>query len=148
MRATRNKEKNERGRLIYILGDIYMQHPSLMCLKDASKYLFVTPQAISHAYRAKKLPVIMKRCHPYFKQEDLDEYKKNKWSRQRFYNQKYMSVKEAANAIKEYSGKIYYYLRKGRIEHTRRGAAYLIDREKFSEKFLHTENNTCVKNDT
>lgn len=106
----------------------------VVSITEAAKLNKVTRQAIYVAIKQKKLKAT-KKTRWEIELKDLEEYRKNKYSRTKsifggellFDNEKgYFSVNQVAKMLGVPAQKIYYATRTGMIKGTRKGAAWVI----------------------
>lgn len=119
----------------------------VVSITQAAKLNNVTRQAIYVAIKQKKLRAV-KTTRWEISVKDLEEYKANKYSRQKsifegeplFDNEKgFFSVNQVAEVLKVPAQKIYYATRTGSIKGIRKGAAWIIhkdDVEKYRQEKL------------
>lgn len=98
--------------------------------KQAAAYLGITCQALYLATRSGRIKCTGNHFKKYVK-TDLDKYKASKYSRAHHFDEKFMSVKEAAELLGIKLMKAYYMIHIGEIEADYDDGMYLIDRQKF-----------------
>jgi excisionase family DNA binding protein len=120
----------------------------VVSITEAAKINKVTRQAIYVAIKQKKLKAT-KKTRWEIDLKDLEEYRKNKYSRTKsmfggellFDNEKgYFSVNQVAKLLGVPSQKIYYATRTGMIKGSRKGAAWVIHAEevrRYKEEYLN-----------
>jgi excisionase family DNA binding protein len=127
-------------------------HPSsskkVVSITEAAKINNVTRQAIYVAIKQKKLKASKDSTRWTIDLDDLENYRKQKYSRTKsmfqgellFDNQKgYYSVNQAAKLLNVPAQKIYYATRVGLMKATRRGAAWVIhinEIKQYQENYL------------
>jgi excisionase family DNA binding protein len=119
----------------------------VVSITEAAKINKVTRQAIYVAIKQKKLKAT-KKTRWEIDLKDLEEYRKNKYSRTKsmfggellFDNNKgYFSVNQVARMLGVPAQKIYYATRTGMIKGSRKGAAWVIHAEevqRYKEEYL------------
>ncbi|NGX61512.1 MAG: hypothetical protein K940chlam9_00998 [Chlamydiae bacterium] len=119
----------------------------VVSITEAAKINKVTRQAIYVAIKQKKLKAT-KKTRWEIELKDLEEYRKNKYSRTKsmfdgellFDNQKgYYSVNQVAKKLGIPAQKVYYATRTGSINGARKGAAWVIHEEeirRYKEDYL------------
>ncbi len=124
----------------------------VVSITEAARINSVTRQAIYVAIKLKKLKAKKDTTRWTINLEDLEEYRKNKYSRTKsmhngellFDNDKgYHSVNQVAEILKVPAQKIYYATRIGALKAHRKGAAWVIhndDVKKYKEEFLSKKN--------
>lgn len=114
----------------------------LLSITEAAKLNKVTRQAIYVAIKLNKLKARKETTRWTIHLDDLEEYKKQKYSRTRsmhngeliFDKSKgYYSVNQSANLLKVPAQKIYYATRIGALKAHRRGAAWVIHENDLKE---------------
>jgi excisionase family DNA binding protein len=115
----------------------------IMTITEAAKLNRVTRQAIYVAIKLNKLKATKKTTRWSINLSDLEEYKKNKFSRDKsvfdgrpLYDKSKgeYSVKLAAKELKCTPNRIYYLVNKGRINAIKRGSAWIIfDIDKYKK---------------
>ena len=120
----------------------------VVSITEAARINGVTRQAIYVAIKLKKLRAKKETTRWTIDVKDLDEYRKNKYSRTKsvhdgellFDNDKgYFSVNQVAEMLKVPAQKIYYATRVGMLKAHRKGAAWVIhveDVNKYKEEHL------------
>ena len=107
----------------------------LVSITEAARINNVTRQAIYVAIKQKKLKARKETTRWFIDLEDLDEYRRNKYSRAKsmfdgellFDNQQgYYSVKQVAQMLGVPEQKIYYATRVGHLKAIRKGAAWVL----------------------
>lgn len=118
-------------------------------LSEAAKINNVTRQAIYVAIKQKKLRAYKNPTRWIIDIEDLEHYRKLKYSRTKsmhngeliFDNKKgYFSIQQAAKLLKVPYQKIYYATRIGLLKATRKGSAWVVhmdDLKKYQEGYLN-----------
>lgn len=121
----------------------------VVSITEAARINNVTRQAIYVAIKQKKLKATKDSTRWTIHVEDLDEYRKNKYSRTKsmydgellFDNRKgYYSVNQAARVLNVPAQKIYYATRVGLLKAHRKGAAWVIhveDIKMYQENYLN-----------
>ena len=124
------------------------QKKRVVSITEAAKLNNVTRQAIYVAIKQKKLRAYKDSTRWTIDLDDLDEYKKQKYSRSKslyngellFDNQKgFYSVNQVAKMLGVPAQKIYYATRIGLLKASRRGAAWVVhtdDVREYQEKYL------------
>ncbi|NGX55311.1 MAG: hypothetical protein KR126chlam2_00944 [Chlamydiae bacterium] len=106
----------------------------VVSITEAAKINNVTRQAIYVAIKQKKLKAT-KKTRWEIDLKDLEEYRRNKYSRKKsmfqgellFDNEKgYYSVKQVSKMLAIPAQKVYYALRTGMLKSTRKGAAWVV----------------------
>lgn len=122
--------------------------PKVVSITEAARINKVTRQAIYVAIKLKKLRAKKETTRWTIHLDDLEEYRKNKYSRTKsifdgellFNNQKgYYSVNQVADKLNVPAQKIYYATRVGMLKAHRKGAAWVIhsdDLNEYKEKYL------------
>ncbi|MFA5250047.1 MAG: helix-turn-helix domain-containing protein [Parachlamydiales bacterium] len=117
-------------------------------ITEAARRQGVTRQAIYVAIKQKKLKANKSSTRWTILRTDLDEYKKNKYSRTKsvfngellFDNEKgFYSINQTASILNVPAQKIYYATRTGQLKAFRKGAAWVIstaDINEYKEKYL------------
>lgn len=117
-------------------------------ITEAARLNNVTRQAIYVAIKQKKLVAAKKDGRWTIELKDLEQYRKNKYSRSKstyegeliFDNSKGLySVNQVARILKVPAQKIYYAIRVGQVKTSRKGAAWIInkqDMEEYRQKYL------------
>ena len=120
----------------------------VVSITEAARLNNVTRQAIYVAIKQKKLKAHKDSTRWTIDLDDLEEYRKQKYSRAKslyngellFDNHKgYYSVNQVAKMLNVPAQKIYYATRIGMLKATRRGAAWVIhteDMREYQEKYL------------
>jgi excisionase family DNA binding protein len=121
---------------------------SVFTISEAARLNNVTRQAIYVAIKQKKLKATKYATRWLIKIEDLEAYKKSKYSREKstyngellFDNSKgFFSINQAAKMLNVPAQKIYYATRVGHIKASRKGAAWVIHKDEinsYKEKYL------------
>lgn len=125
------------------LGNEQMLESSkFVSITEAAKLNKVTRQAIYIAIKLKKLNATKESTRWTIDMNDLEEYRKQKYSRSKstfdgellFDNHKgYYSVNQVARLLKVPAQKIYYATRSGYMKAERKGAAWVIHTEEVEE---------------
>ena len=111
------------------------EEKKFVTLSEAAKINQVTRQAIYVAIKQKKLKAYKNPTRWIINMEDLDQYKKMKYSRSKsmhngellFDNKKgYYSIQQAAKLLKVPYQKIYYATRIGLLKACRKGSAWIV----------------------
>ncbi len=135
IRSTENGQQDNSGKVVSIT--------------EAARINNVTRQAIYVAIKQKKLKASKDSTRWTIHLSDLDEYRRNKYSRTKsmyngellFDNKKgYFSVNQAAKYLNVPSQKIYYATRVGLLKASRKGAAWVIhvdDIKSYQENYLN-----------
>lgn len=125
------------------------QEKRIVSITEAARINNVTRQAIYVAIKQKKLKASKDATRWTIHLDDLEEYRKNKYSRTKsmfdgellFDNRKgYFSVNQAAKLLNVPSQKIYYATRVGLLKASRKGAAWVIhidDIKGYQENYLN-----------
>lgn len=128
------------------------QDSKVVSITEAARINSVTRQAIYVAIKLKKLKAKKDTTRWTIDIEDLEEYRKNKYSRTKSMydgellfdnNQGYHSVNQVAEMLKIPAQKIYYATRVGMLQAHRKGAAWVIhndDIKKYREQHLSKKN--------
>jgi excisionase family DNA binding protein len=132
------------------LGQASVSEPvKVVSITEAARINNVTRQAIYVAIKQKKLKATKDATRWTIHIEDLDEYRRNKYSRTKsmfngellFDNCKgYFSVNQAAKLLCVPAQKIYYATRVGLLKASRKGAAWVIhidDIKGYQENYLN-----------
>jgi excisionase family DNA binding protein len=121
----------------------------IVSITEAARINNVTRQAIYVAIKQKKLKATKDSTRWMINLDDLEEYRRNKYSRTKsmyagellFDNRKgYYSVGQAAKYLNVPSQKIYYATRVGLLKASRKGAAWVIhidDLKSYQENYLN-----------
>lgn len=121
----------------------------VVSITEAARINNVTRQAIYVAIKQKKLKATKDATRWTIHLDDLEEYRKNKYSRTKsmfngellFDNRKgYYSVNQTAKLLNVPAQKIYYATRVGLLKATRKGAAWIIsieDIKGYQENYLN-----------
>jgi len=127
--------------------------PKVVSITEAARINNVTRQAIYVAIKLKKLKAKKETTRWTIHLDDLEEYRKNKYSRTKsiydgellFNNDKgYYSVNQVAEMLNVPAQKIYYATRVGMLKAHRKGAAWVIHTEdvnEYREKYLNKKSN-------
>ena len=119
----------------------------VVSITEAAKINNVTRQAIYVAIKQKKLKAT-KKTRWEIDLKDLEEYRRNKYSRKKsmfqgellFDNEKgYYSVKQVSKMLAIPAQKVYYALRTGMLKSTRKGAAWVVhtdDLNQYRESYV------------
>ena len=125
------------------------QEKRVVSITEAARINNVTRQAIYVAIKQKKLSATKDATRWIIHLDDLEEYRKNKYSRTKsmfdgellFDNRKgYFSVNQAAKLLNVPAQKIYYATRVGLLKASRKGAAWVIhidDIKGYQENYLN-----------
>lgn len=125
------------------------QEKRIVSITEAARINNVTRQAIYVAIKQKKLRATKDATRWSIHLDDLEEYRKNKYSRTKsmfdgellFDNRKgYFSVNQAAKLLNVPAQKIYYATRVGLLKASRKGAAWVIhidDIKGYQENYLN-----------
>lgn len=117
------------------MNKIKEKEKKVLTITEAAKLNKVTRQAIYVAIKLNKLKARKENAQWVIAREDLEDYRKNKYSRTKSVfngellfdnNQGYFSVNQVAQMLKVPAQKIYYATRIGRLKAHRRGAAWVI----------------------
>jgi excisionase family DNA binding protein len=123
--------------------------PKVVSITEAARINNVTRQAIYVAIKQKKLKATKDATRWTIHLDDLEEYRRNKYSRTKsmfdgellFDNNKgYYSVNQAARVLNVPAQKIYYATRVGLLKAHRKGAAWVInveDIKAYQENYLN-----------
>ena len=133
-------------------GNLTVENPQtsvkFVSITEAAKLNKVTRQAIYIAIKLKKLKASKESTRWTINLDDLEEYRKQKYSRSKsvfdgellFDNMKgYFSVNQVARVLKVPAQKVYYATRTGYLKAERRGAAWVIhsdDVEEYKKGYL------------
>ena len=127
----------------------------VVSITEAAKINDVTRQAIYVAIKLNKLKATKDATRWEISLDDLEEYRKNKYSRKKsvyngellFDNNKgFYSVNQVAAMLKVPAQKIYYATRIGMLKAHRKGAAWVIHSEDVKEyKEMHVSKNSARK---
>lgn len=121
---------------------------SVYTITEAARLNNVTRQAIYVAIKQNKLKATKYATRWLIRIEDLEAYKKSKYSREKstyngellFDNSKgYFSINQTAKLLNVPAQKIYYATRVGHLKATRKGAAWVIHKDEiqsYKEKYL------------
>ncbi len=121
----------------------------VVSITEAARINNVTRQAIYVAIKQKKLKATKDSTRWTIHLDDLEEYRRNKYSRTKsmfdgellFDNRKgYFSVNQAAKLLNVPAQKIYYATRVGLLKATRKGAAWVIHSDEikgYQENYLN-----------
>ena len=121
----------------------------VVSITEAARINNVTRQAIYVAIKQKKLKATKDSTRWTIHLDDLEEYRRNKYSRTKsmfngellFDNRKgYYSINQAAKVLNVPAQKIYYATRVGLLKATRRGAAWVVmneDIKAYQENYLN-----------
>lgn len=130
-------------------GDV-TQTAKVVSITEAARINNVTRQAIYVAIKQKKLKATKDVTRWTIHLDDLEEYRRNKYSRTKsmfngellFDNRKgYYSVNQTAKLLNVPAQKIYYATRVGLLKATRKGAAWIIsieDIKGYQENYLNS----------
>lgn len=119
-----------------------LDNSKFVSITEAAKLNKVTRQAIYIAIKLKKLRATKESTRWTINMEDLEEYRKQKYSRSKstfdgellFDNHKgYFSINQVARMLKVPAQKIYYATRSGYMKAQRKGAAWVIHTEEVEE---------------
>ncbi len=121
----------------------------VVSITEAARINNVTRQAIYVAIKQKKLKASKDSTRWTIHLDDLDEYRKNKYSRTKSmyagellfdHHKGYYSINQAANLLNVPAQKIYYATRVGLLKAHRKGAAWVIhvdDIQNYRENYLN-----------
>ena len=124
------------------------QNKRVVSITEAARLNNVTRQAIYVAIKQRKLRATKDATRWTIDLEDLEEYKKNKYSRKKsmfdgellFDNKKgYYSINQVAHMLNVPAQKIYYATRIGHLKAQRKGAAWVVqveDIKSYKENYL------------
>lgn len=124
------------------------EEKKVVSITEAAKLNKVTRQAIYVAIKLNKLKASKETTRWTISLKDLEEYRKQKYSRTKsvfqgellFDNQKgYYSINQAARMLSVPAQKIYYATRIGQLKAHRKGAAWVIhsnDLKEYQDKYL------------
>jgi excisionase family DNA binding protein len=133
--------------------NVQERDPKVVSITEAARINNVTRQAIYVAIKLKKLRAKKETTRWTIHLDDLEEYRKNKYSRTKsvfdgellFDNGRgYYSVNQVAELLNVPAQKIYYATRVGMLKAHRKGAAWVIhnqDVEDYKEKYLRKKIN-------
>src|SRR5579872_5533310 len=116
--------------------------PKVVSITEAARINNVTRQAIYVAIKQKKLKATKDFTRWTIHLDDLEEYRKNKYSRTKSMfdgellfdqNKGFYSVNQAAKLLNVPAQKIYYATRVGLLKASRRGAAWVIMADEIKE---------------
>lgn len=128
----------------------------VVSITEAARINNVTRQAIYVAIKQKKLRAIKATTRWVINLQDLENYRKNKYSRTKsvydgellFDNNKgFYSVNQVANILGVPAQKIYYATRVGQLKAQRKGAAWVIhqdDMATYKENYMSTKSAALV----
>ena len=111
------------------------QDESLLRVEEVKKIMHVTYQAVIMALKSQKLKGIKKNGKWYINSKDVEEYKKNKYVREKSVrngelvfdpDKNEYSTFQAACLLKCKIQRIYYLLRLGRLKGSRKGSTWVI----------------------
>lgn len=120
----------------------------LFSITEAARLNNVTRQAIYVAIKQKKLKATKNDARWVIHIDDLEDYRKNKYSRSKsiyngeliFDNEKgFYSINQAAKMLNVPAQKIYYATRVGQLKASRKGAAWVVsidDIKEYKEKYI------------
>jgi len=132
-----------------IVDEANAQPKKLVTITEAARINGVTRQAIYVAIKQKKLKAQKDATRWLIRLEDLEEYRRNKYSRAKsmhdgeliFDNNKgYFSVNQVAKMLNIPAQKVYYATRIGLMKAVRKGAAWVIhsdDIKNYQENYLN-----------
>ena len=132
-----------------IVDEAHAQPKKLVTITEAARINGVTRQAIYVAIKQKKLKAQKDATRWLIRIEDLEDYRKNKYSRAKstfdgelvFDNNKgYYSVNQVAKMLNTPAQKVYYATRIGLMKAIRKGAAWVIhidDINGYRENYLN-----------
>lgn len=137
-----------------VIDDPKSDQKKVVSITEAARINNVTRQAIYVAIKQKKLKATKDSTRWTIHLDDLEEYRKNKYSRTKsvydgellFDNHRgYYSVNQVAKMLNVPAQKIYYATRVGHLEAHRKGAAWVIkidDIKAYQESYLEKKPNT------
>src|SRR5580698_9231039 len=123
-------------------GEVASSNKKVVSITEAAKINNVTRQAIYVAIKQKKLKASKDTTRWTIDLDDLDAYRKQKYSRTKsmfdgellFDNQKgFFSVNQVAKMLNVPAQKIYYATRVGLMKATRKGAAWVIHTDEIKQ---------------
>ena len=126
-----------------------VRDPKVVSITEAARINNVTRQAIYVAIKQKKLKATKDATRWTIHLDDLEEYRRNKYSRTKsmfngellFDNRKgYFSINQTAKLLSVPAQKIYYATRVGLLKASRKGAAWVIyieDIKSYQENYLN-----------
>ncbi|MEX0962057.1 MAG: helix-turn-helix domain-containing protein [Simkaniaceae bacterium] len=132
-----------------IMDEAHSQPKKVVSITEAARINGVTRQAIYVAIKQRKLKAQKDSTRWTIRLEDLEEYRKQKYSREKsmfngellFDNNKgYYSVNQVAKKLGVPAQKIYYATRIGLLKATRKGSAWVIHHEEvrnYQENYLN-----------
>ncbi len=130
-----------------VIPEAGFEERKVVSITEAAKINNVTRQAIYVAIKQKKLKAT-KKTRWEIDLKDLEEYRRNKYSRKKsmfqgellFDNEKgYYSVKQVSKMLAIPAQKVYYALRTGMLRSTRKGAAWVVhtdDLNQYRESYV------------
>lgn len=133
-----------------------MNEEKVVSITEAAKINNVTRQAIYVAIKLKKLKARKETTRWTIHLDDLDAYRKTKYSRTKstwngellFDNNKgYYSVNQVAKLLNVPAQKIYYATRVGMLKAHRRGAAWVVEKsdvEGYRDSYLNKKHNKRI----
>ncbi len=142
-----NKYEEEVVSIIHEDGVDQSEGKNVVSITEAAKINNVTRQAIYVAIKQKKLRAT-KKTRWEIDLKDLEEYRKNKYSRTKsmfdgsllFDNDRgYFSVNQVAKILGVPAQKVYYATRTGKLKGSRKGAAWVIHTEevrRYQDEYL------------
>lgn len=120
-------------------------HNTYITLREACKMMKVTRQAVALAFKKGRLTKYKKDNRIYLDRNNVQEYLDNKYSRKiALYNGELLydpakgecSVQDAAHKLGLSAQKLYYAIRRGRLNHTKKGGQIVLfdkDVQEFEE---------------
>lgn len=135
------------------------QKAAVVSITEAARLNNVTRQAIYVAIKLNKLKAKKATTRWTIDMEDLEEYRRNKYSRAKSLHNGtlvfdnaigHYSVNQAAQMLRVPAQKIYYATRKGFLKAHRKGAAWVVtlsDLKEYAQKLLNREVDLKAAND-
>ncbi len=121
---------------------------------QAAEILCITRQAVFAAIKLKKLKGTKEHSRWSISEEDLDEYKRNKYNRDySVYNDAPLydqskgefSVKKASEECRLKKNQVYYFIRKGCLRSHKKRAAWIIDADGINDLKRMIEERKLIK---
>lgn len=103
----------------------------MLTVQEAAKYLKISSQGIYIAIKKGRIPTVRWGQQRFISKPHLDKYRKSKWKRESTYNKSKgeISVVEGAKRLKIPVQKLYYLMRRGIVPYTKKGRAYILNKE-------------------
>lgn len=96
--------------------------------KDAAEIAGVSRQQICSLTKFNRVEFLVKKGRLYIEKNSLDDYIKNKYSRDEYFADDEMSIKDAAKELGVSVNKMYYLVYKGFVHYRRIGSLYIINK--------------------